>query len=75
MGLSPIDYDVTLMFYFDILGQIPTAYEHDDLFDIFVVSQFYMIYIYVFLCWAWTLKHMVDEMFFVEQGALGHMGN
>ena len=23
MGMSPIDYDVTMMFYFDILGQIP----------------------------------------------------
>ena len=43
--MIPIDYDVTLMFYFDILGQIPTAYEHGDLFYIFGVSQFHMIYI------------------------------
>ena len=33
-----------------------------------------MIYIYVCLCWPWTLKHMIDEMFCVEQGALEHMG-
>ena len=52
----------------------PTAYEHDDLFDILGVSQLHMIYIYVFLCWAWTLKQMVDEIFRVERGALEHMG-
>ena len=33
-----------------------------------------MIYIYVSLCWVWTLKHMTDEMFCVERGALEHMG-
>ena len=43
--MIPIDYDVTLMFYFDILGQRPTAHEHDDLSDIFGVSQFHVIYI------------------------------
>ena len=25
------------------------------------------------LCWAWTLKHMIDEMLCVEQEALEHM--
>ena len=25
------------------------------------------------LCLAWTLKHTIDEMFFVEQEALEHM--
>ena len=24
--------------------------------------------------WAWTLKHMIGEMFCVERGALEHMG-
>ena len=33
-----------------------------------------MIDIYVCLCWAWTLKHMIDEMFCFERGALEHMG-
>ena len=48
------------------------VYEHDDLFDILGVSQLLMIYVY--LCWEWTLKHMIDEMFCVERGALKHMG-
>ena len=25
------------------------------------------------MCWEWTLKHMIDEMFCVEQGDLEHM--
>ena len=25
------------------------------------------------LCWEWTLKHMIDEMFCVEREALEHM--
>ena len=31
------------------------------------------IYIYASLCWAWTLKHMIDEMFCVEREALEHL--
>ena len=27
------------------------------------------------LCWAWTLKHMIDEMFCVEKKALKDMSN
>ena len=69
------------MFY--IWVKDPTTYEHDDLFYILEVSQFFMryicmyiyIYIYTCLCLAWTLKHMIDELFFVEQGALVHIGN
>ena len=75
-----------LMFYFWV-GD-PTAYEHDDLFGILGVSQLLMIYMYIYvLCWAWTLKHMIyeiffvewtlkhmiDEMFFVERKTLEHM--
>ena len=45
MGIRPIDYDVTLMFYFDILGLGPAAYKHDDLFDILRVSQLHMFYV------------------------------
>ena len=33
-----------------------------------------MIYMYIYvLCWAWTLKHMINEMFCFEQEALEHM--
>ena len=53
----------------------PTAYAYDDLFDILGVIQLHMIYIYVCLCWAWSLQNMVEEMFCVEQGALEHIGN
>ena len=27
---------------------------------------------YDFMCWEWTLKHMIDEMFCFERGALEH---
>ena len=28
---------------------------------------------YNFMCWEWTLKHIIDKMFCVEQGAMaGH---
>ena len=34
-----------------------------------------MFYIYmIFMCCAWNLNHIVDEMFCVERGALEHMG-
>ena len=33
-----------------------------------------MIYTYILLCSAWTLKHMVDEIFCVERGALENTG-
>ena len=32
------------------------------------------MYVYDFACWAWTLKHIIDEIFCVEKGALEHMG-
>ena len=69
---EPIDHDD----YIDVLFWIedPTAYEHDDLFCRLGVSQLLMIYIYIYvLCWAWTLKHMIDEMFFVEREDLEHL--
>ena len=34
----------------------------------------YICFMCDFMCWAWTLKHMIDEMFCVERGALEHMG-
>ena len=55
------------------MGGRTTAYEHDYLLYIFGVSQLLMIYAYSYLCWAWTLKHMIDEMFCVERGSLEHM--
>ena len=43
------------------------------MFYILGISQLLMIYVYACLCWEWTLKHMIDEMFCVEQGALEHL--
>ena len=57
------DYiDVLFLYWFED----PTPYGHDDLFYILGVSQLLMIYVYACLCLVWTLKHMIDEMFFVE---------
>ena len=64
---------IILMFYFCVKD--PIAYEHDDLFYILGISQWLMIYICTFLCWAWTLKHMIDEMFFVEREALENLSD
>ena len=58
---------IILMFYF--WDEVPITYEHDDLFWILGVSQLLMIYMYIYvLCWVWTFKHMIDEMFFVGHG-------
>ena len=63
---------IILMFYFWV--EDPTAYEHDNLFCILGVIQLLMIYMYIYvLCWAWTLKHMINETFCVEREALEHM--
>ena len=71
----PIDYDDYLDVLFLYWVEDPTAYERDDLFYILGIIQFLMIYICcLFLCWAWTLKHMIDVMICVEKGALEHMG-
>ena len=57
------------------------------MFDILGVSQMHMFYVYDFMCWALTLKHIIDEMFvlsgssetheysmiFIEGEALEHM--
>ena len=72
----PIDYDdyLNVLFLYWVKDYI--ACEHDDLFYILHVSQLLMIYIcFLFLCWAWTLKHMIDEMFCVERGALEHLSD
>ena len=67
---------IILMFYLYIYWvEELIAYEHDDLFYILGVSQLLMIYAYACLCWAWTLKHMIDKMFFVERGALEHLSD
>ena len=31
------------------------------------------VHVYVFFCWEWTLKHMIDEIICVERGYLEHM--
>ena len=69
----PIDYDDYLDVLFLYWFEYPTGYELDDLFYILGISQLLMIYVYSCLCWAWTLKHMIDEMFCVEQGDLENL--
>ena len=71
----PIDYYVDLIFFYIYWVEDATAYEHYDLFYILGISQLLMIYVYSFLCWAWTLKHMIDRMFCVEQGDLQHLSD
>ena len=72
MGMSLLIMMIILMFYFWF--KYPTAYEHDDLFCILGVSQLLIIYMYVYvLCWAWTLKHMIDEIICIEHKAPEHM--
>ena len=67
IGISLLIMMIILMFYFWV--EDPIAYEHDDLFGILGVSQLLMIYMYIYvLCWAWTLKHMIDEVFCVGNG-------
>ena len=68
IGMSLLIMMIILMFYFWV--EEPTAYEHDDLFCILGVSQLLIIYMYIYvLCWAWTLKHIIDEMFCVGCGS------
>ena len=50
MGMSPIDYDVTLMFIMIYWVEYHIAYEHDDLFDILSISQLHMICGCVYVC-------------------------
>ena len=61
-----IDYDDYLDVLFLYWVEEPTAYELDDLFYILGLSRLLMMYVYACLCWEWTLKHMIDEMFCVE---------
>ena len=69
------DYDDYIDVLFLCWVKETTAYEHDDLFYILRVSLLLMIYVYACLGWAWTLKHVIDEMFCVERGPLEHMDN
>ena len=71
----PFDYDDYLDVLFLYWFKDPTRYEHNDLFYILGVSQLLMIYVYACLCFAWTLKHKIDEMFCVELGALEHLSD
>ena len=62
IGMSLLIMMIILMLNFWV--EDPTAYEHDYLFCRLSVSQLLMIYIYIYvLCWGWTLKHMIDEIF------------
>ena len=66
---EPIDHDVYIDVLFLYWVKDPTAYEHDDLLCILGLSQLMMIYVYICqFCWAWNLKHMIDEIFCVGNG-------
>ena len=73
----PIDYDDYLDVLFLYWVEYPIAYENDYLFYILIISQLLLIYIYIydFFCWAWPLKHMIDDMFCVEREALEHLSD
>ena len=71
----PIDYDDYLDVLFLYWVEDPTTYEHDGSFYILGIRQLLMIYVYACLCWAWTLKHMIDEMFCAECEDLKHMSD
>ena len=32
----------------------------------------HMFYVYDFMCWAWTLKHIIDEMFLLSARSEAH---
>ena len=66
---EPIDHDDYIDVLFLYWVKDPAAYEHDDFIFILGIRQLLMIYVYIcWLCWAWTLKHMIDEMFYVGCG-------
>ena len=59
---EPIDHDEYIDFLFLYWVKDTTTYEHDDLLLILGISQLLMIQVYIcWLCWAWTLKYMIDE--------------
>ena len=70
----PIDYDDyrDVLFY---IGSKTPLHMNDDLCCILCVIQLLLIYVYACLCWAWTLKHMIDDMFCVERGALENLSD
>ena len=37
------------------------------MFDILGVIKLHMFYVYDFMCWAWTVKHIIDEMFVLSK--------
>ena len=69
----PIDYDDYLNVFILYWVKDTTSYELDDFFNIMGLIQLLMIYVYTCLCWEWTLKHMIEEIFCVEKGALEHI--
>ena len=66
---EPIDHDDYIDVLFLYWVKEPTTYEHDDFLSILGISQLLMIYVYIcWLCWDWTLKDMIGEMFCVGHG-------
>ena len=67
---EPIDHDDYIDVLFNIGSKTPL---HMNIMIVLyiecktIVNDIY-VYIYDWLCWAWTLKHMIDEMFCVGSG-------
>ena len=36
------------------------------MFDILGVIQLHMFYVYNLMCWVWTLKHIIDQIFLLS---------
>ena len=70
-----IDYDDYLDVLFYIGLRTPLHMNMMIFFYILGISQLLMIYVYACFFWPWTLKHMIDEMFFVERGAMEHLSD
>ena len=66
---------IILMFYFYSGSKTPL---HMNMMIVLyigrkpIIDDIYMLFV---LCWAWTLKHMIDEMFCFEQEALEHLSD
>ena len=62
MGISPTDYDVTLMFNWYNGFKNPL---HINMMIVWYIGRNPIAYFYI--CWVWTLKHIIDEMFVLRE--------
>ena len=73
MGIIPTSYDVDLMFYFVYWSLYPTTHKNDDLFDILGVIQMHVFKAYDFMCWAWTPRHIFDDIVRIINPSLSNL--